>query len=118
MNDEEDPKEFQKWMARIQVWSSACVTLGGVFLGSGISMLITSLSGIGTASTLEKEAPFLFQLVNMFGRLGLTFSFIGTGLILFGLSFPMYLLRRKSQNTKPILTLVIVETNFHVQFMS
>lgn len=90
MADEEDSVEFQKRIARIGVWSSTTVGFGGVLLGIGVSMLFTTSSLSGTPN-----------LINLFNTLGLTFTMIGFLLIMFGFLYSMYLLRKKSQKSKP-----------------
>ena len=92
-----DSKEFQKTIARIQIWSSAIVTVGGVAFGIGASMWVTAWTMLGTASTLEEEATFLLGVINFFNSLGPVFSIIGFIAILIGFFLPIYLLRPKHE---------------------
>lgn len=96
----EDANEFQKRLARIQIWSSTCTTIGGVSLGIGASMWVTAFSMLGTTNTLKEQAPFLFDVVNVFNSLGPVFSFTGFTAIMLGLLYPMYILRPKSKKSE------------------
>ncbi len=99
-SNEEKSEELQKRIARIQIWSSATITIGGVSLGIGASMWVTAFSLFGTANTLANESPFLLGVVTLFNKLGPLFSLLGFVSILHGFLYPMYLLRRKSQKTE------------------
>jgi hypothetical protein len=94
---DEGIEESHKRIARIQVWSGTSTTVGGVVLGGGVSMWITAVSVLGTASTMEKDTEFLLQIVNMFLSMGQLFTFAGAVFTLLGFLYPIYLLRRKSQ---------------------
>lgn len=85
-DNQEDPTEFQKRLARIGVWSNACIGFGGIASGIGGSMLFTTFSLSGTQN-----------LVNLFNAMGF-FSFaLGLFFIMLGLLYPMYILRKKSE---------------------
>lgn len=94
---DDESKEFQKGIARTQIWSSAIITVGGVSFGIGASMWVTAYSIIGTSSTLKDEVPFLLSLVNFFNMLGPVFTYTGFVAIMCGFLIPMYLLRPKSK---------------------
>lgn len=97
MTDEEDSTESQKWIARIGIWSSTCVGLGGVFLGIGASMWVTSYSMYGSITDPEKIPPLLLNVINLFNKIGPFFTCLGFAFMLGGFLYPMYLLRKKSK---------------------
>jgi hypothetical protein len=103
MIDDKDPIESQKQIARIQIWSNTCVAFGGVSLGIGASMWVTSYSLLGSVTDFEKAAPLLAGVINAFSILGPFFSILGFSFVLGGFLYPMYLLRRKAKQLDPLL---------------
>lgn len=103
MTNDEDPKEFQKRIGRIQVWSGATITVGGVAFGIGASMWLTAFSILGSTSVLEKDGKdisFLIGQINFFNTLGQFFFIVGLSGIIMGFFVAMYLLGRKPSEKK------------------
>lgn len=82
-------------LARIQVWTTAAMTLGATVFALGAAMWLAALSTLSTLSTMNYESKFLLSLVNGFNQLGPIFTISGMIMFLFGFLYPMYLLRNK-----------------------
>lgn len=113
----EEPIEFQKRIARLQIWSSTVVTLAGVMLGIGSTMLFTAQSLIGQFGNSEEEHPYALSLVTYYNQQAPLFLLLGLFSIIFAFIVPMIFLNPKSKKQKFQKINVIVVLYLDVLYM-